>query len=351
MNKTQQELCDIHCLDRMEPLLARPKERRGLDWLETALQTAVSVEFSTIPPYLSALWSIKDQMHPVAASIRNVVQEEMLHMALACNMLTGIGRVPQINDPKMVPRYPGRIPGGVHPELVVSLVGLSDAALDTFIAIEAPSTDDRGAPPPTGRRAEAPERAQGYKTIGAFYDAIRDEFRALEPELSTERQISGPLAFIVMADLGAVEAGIDLIVNQGEGSEASAEVKRTHELAHYYRFREIRARKRFSGYTDGQPVFAGEPIDFPEAWPMAVVPDGGYLQKDVPADVWTMVHGFDRGFTLLLAQLQAVWEHGDQAVFVHAIETMFSLSDKARRLMSVEVGNGRGNYGPCFRRV
>jgi hypothetical protein len=32
-----------------------------------------------------------------------------------------------------------------------------------------------------------------------------------------------------------------------------------------------------------------------------------------------------------------------------AIETMFGLSEEARRLMSIEIGKGLGNYGPCFR--
>jgi hypothetical protein len=344
MNKKQQSLSGMHHLKRIHPLLERPEKQRGLEWLELALQSAVSVEFSTIPPYLSALWSIKDQMHPVAASIRNVVQEEMLHMSLACNMLTAIGCVPRINDPKMVPSYPGSIPGGVHPELVVRLAGLSDESLDTFIAVEAPSW---------GNRPQSPEQGKGYKTISAFYNAIVREFRTIKPELSTERQVTGPLAYMVMADLEAVEAAIDLILDQGEGSEASPrpeEVKHTHELAHYYRFLEIKHRRRFSGFDqDGQPIFEGEPLDLPAAWPMAVVPKGGYLQKDVPADVWTMINGFDETFTQLLDQLQVVWEHGDQAALVRAIETMFGLSEKARRLMSIEIENGLGNYGPCFR--
>jgi hypothetical protein len=336
MSTMEQDFSDTHRLDRIPDLLDRPPERRGLDWLEHALQSAVSVEFSTIPPYLSALWSIKDPLHPVAASIRNVVQEEMLHMALACNMLTGLGRVPRINDPKMVPSYPGRIPGGVHSELVVSLAGLSKTTLDTFIEIESPLTGDG---------AETP----GHKTIGEFYEAIRQAFRTLTPTLSTDRQVSGPLAYIVMADVKAVEKGIDLIVDQGEGSAASPKVKRTHELAHYYRFLEIKCGKRITGIVDGRPVFSTEPIDFPEVWPMAPVPKGGYLKKDVPPDVWEMIHAVDEGFTLLLAQLQTVWEHGDQGALVHAIETMFGLSEQARRLMSIEIGTGRGNYGPCFR--
>ena len=197
MNEKRQSPAEMHRLECVPPLLAHPKEQRDLEWLERALQSAVSVEFSTIPPYLSALWSIKDPMHPVAASLRNVVQEEMLHMALACNMLTALGCVPKINDPKTVPRYPGPIPGGVHPELVVQLAGLSDASLDTFIAIEAPST---------GECPQTPEQGKGYKTIGAFYDAILRTFQTLKPALSTERQVTGPLAYMVMADLDAVEA-------------------------------------------------------------------------------------------------------------------------------------------------
>ena len=176
MNKKKysltESLAGLHHLERIDPLLKRPKSRRNREWLEHALQSAVSVEFSTIPPYLSALWSIKDQMHPVAASIRNVVQEEMLHMALACNMLTALGCVPKINDPMMVPSYPGRIPGGVHPELTVSLSGLSDASLDVFIAIEAPSA---------GRRSKTLENGKDYKTIGAFYQAILGAFQMLNP--------------------------------------------------------------------------------------------------------------------------------------------------------------------------
>ncbi len=345
MNKQKhsltESLAEIHHLERMHLLLKRPKRQRNLEWLEHALQSAVSVEFSTIPPYLSALWSIKDPMHPVAASIRNVVQEEMLHMALACNMLTGLGCVPRINDPKMVPSYPGKIPGGVHPELTVSLSGLSDTSLDAFIAIEAPSE---------GKRLRTPELRKGYKTIGAFYSAILDVFQTLNPELSTERQVAGPLAYMVMADLPAVEAAIALIMDQGEGSEASPEVEHTHEIAHYYRFLEVKHRRRFSGVDKkGQAVFEGEPFEFPAVWPMAVVPKGGYLQEDVPADVWTMINGIDQTFTQLLDRLQVVWEHGDQSALVRAIETMFGLSKQAQALMSIEIGEGLGNYGPCFR--
>ena len=337
-----QSLATLPHIDRIDLLLGHPQEQRDMAWLEASLQSAVSVEFSTIPPYLCALWSIKDETDDVAKSIRNVVQEEMLHMALACNMLTAVGCVPKIRDPHSVPTYPGHVPGAVHPELTVSLSGLSDASLDVFSAIEEPTRGPSAAP--------GPEHDTGYKTIGAFYDAILDAFRTLKPELSTERQVTGPLAYMVMEDLHAVEAAITLIKDQGEGSEASPVVAHTDELAHYHRFLEVRHCKRFSGLdASGQPIFDGPPLPRPETWPMAVVPAGGYTQSAVPADVWKLANRFDQTFTQLVDRLQAVWEHGDQASLVHAVETMFALSEQARALMSIEIAGGPGTYGPSFR--
>jgi hypothetical protein len=328
-----------HHLERIEHLIGQPEH--DMEWLKLALQSAVSVEFSTIPPYLCALWSIKDENDEVAKSIRNVVQEEMLHMSLACNMLTALGCVPQISDPNMVPLYPGPIPGKVHPELTVMLSGLSDNALDLFIAIEAPSQ---------GESPQGSDSQSSYKTIGQFYDAILGAFKEHEPQLATDRQITGPLAYMVMEDLTAVEAAIALIKDQGEGSEASPVVEHTRELAHYYRFREIREGRRLSGVDENkQPIFDGPVLERPEVWPVAVVPKGGYLQKDVPADVWKLVNGVDQTFTQLLNRLQVVWEHGDQGALVHAIDTMFGLSQQARSLMSIKIEGESGNYGPCFR--
>jgi len=332
----------MHNIEQIPSLMRHRPGDRDLAWLEQALQSAVSVEFSTIPPYLCALWSIKDELHPVAKSIRNVVHEEMLHMSLACNMLTAIGRVPQINNPKTLPQYPGKIPGMVRPDLTVTLSGLSDAALDVFIAIEAPSFGEPTDSSETG----------GYKTIGSFYESIRTAFRRLSPKISTERQVTGPLAFMVMENLDHVEKAISFILDQGEGSEASPVVGGTRELAHYYRFLEVKHRQRYGGIDqNGRARFDGEPLKFPAVWPMAVVPKGGYLRPDVPADVWNLIEGCDRAFTEMLVRLQSIWENGGQGSLVRAIESMFALSQASRALMRKEIGQGPGTYGPCFRLI
>lgn len=92
------------------------EDRCTLPWLRNALQSAITLEFATLPPYLTALWSIKEEMHPAAVSIREVVQEEMQHMGIACNMLKAIGGTAQIAG--RVPHYPATgLPGDVMPDL------------------------------------------------------------------------------------------------------------------------------------------------------------------------------------------------------------------------------------------
>jgi hypothetical protein len=155
-----------------------------------------------------------------------------------------------------------------------------------------------------------------------------------------------------MHDMNAIEFAISLIKDQGEGSDTPY-VSRTDELAHYYRFREIRANRRFSREDDaGQPVFDGPELPRPAVWPMGVVPAGGYRQDDpdVSPEVWRLVDEFDRGFTTVARRLQAVWEHGDQGALIHAIEMMFGLSDIARRLMAMPIPSRPDTtFGPCFR--
>ncbi len=150
------------------------------EWLKQALQAAVNLEFATIPPYLCALWSIKDELHPVAKSIREVVQEEMLHMALTCNMLAAIGEEPIICD--SAPVYPGPLPGNVHRGLIVELSGLNDHALEIFLTIERPSKF------PENVEADDEDTSPAERTIGEFYNCILTAFdSALQRSRPTAR--------------------------------------------------------------------------------------------------------------------------------------------------------------------
>jgi hypothetical protein len=326
---------------RFAALLACPSSDRDVDWLRAALQAAVAVEFSTVPPYLCALWSIKDDRHPAAASIRNVVQEEMLHLSLACNMLSAIGGAPQIASAAVAPRYWEHLPAGIHPDLVVKLGGFTSAAVDGFIEIESPDS--------TAGSETATGNDPGRRSIGDFYSAVAECLAVVRPEITIEGQVAGPLAHMTIPTVEVALEAISLIKDQGEGS-SSPLVAHTDELAHYYRFIELKHRRAISHLdAAGAPVFRGTTWDEPETFPVAVVPDGGYQQPDVSADVWAQLARFDRTYTNLLDSLQLAWELGRETSFVRAIETMFELTTLGRSIMQLERPDGSGNYCPCFR--
>ncbi len=63
--------------------------------LRDHLQYAIGLELTTIPAYLCALYTIVPGANTAAYEvIESVVLEEMLHMALAANVLNAIGGAP-----------------------------------------------------------------------------------------------------------------------------------------------------------------------------------------------------------------------------------------------------------------
>ena len=134
-----------------------------VDDLRVALGNAIAVELSTIPPYLTALFSIKPGKNAAAGAIvRSVVIEEMLHLSLACNMLNAVDGRPRL--PAALLRYPSPMPMGIGDEpgneFCVSLAKLSEDSIQTFMTIEEPEhpiefPTRRGAPKPPGTTRSA----------------------------------------------------------------------------------------------------------------------------------------------------------------------------------------------------
>ena len=106
--------------------------------LQEALQTAMRLEFSTLPPYLCAEWSISgNDLDGVAVMIHEIVLQEMFHFALAGNMLSAIGGTFKVADPQFLPSYPTHtLPGDIHQDLTVDLRPLSKEQLQVFMQIE-----------------------------------------------------------------------------------------------------------------------------------------------------------------------------------------------------------------------
>ena len=93
----------------------------GLAYVRQLLQTAIQVEHSTIPLYLSAQYSIVQNFGDSNSNsnsnnewasqlIHSVVVEEMLHMTMAANALNAVGGAPSIDDPDFAPDYPVVMP-------------------------------------------------------------------------------------------------------------------------------------------------------------------------------------------------------------------------------------------------
>lgn len=336
--------------------------------LKELLEYAVVLEFATIPIYLSAMWTIKDNSCEVAKSIRNIFQEEMLHMSMVCNMLVAIGGEPKLYNTTNRLSFPTGLPGNVHPELFLYLEGLNDCSLRNFLEIELPDevatiydyetkevvelTKLCGKDGHDKREKDTKRSHEHNNTIGELYDRIDELFKELDPVMNTERQLSGPLAWFVMADSNSVHKAIDFIKEQGEGSEDVTPASTgMDDLAHFYRFWEVYYEKKIVE-EEGKYYFK-DPYPRPASYDTARIPKGGYQKENVTPEVWHLIHEFDKTYSTLVMLLEDAWAEngGGQASLVKGIDVMFQLEKYAIPLIQTPIPGSREglNYGPCFR--
>ncbi|WP_242002299.1 ferritin-like domain-containing protein [Kribbella steppae] len=193
-----------------------------LESLREHLQWAVELEHATLPPYLCALYSLDPQRNPEAVQVvGSVFSEEMLHLALAANILNAVGGRPHLDKPEMLPPHPRRMPHGDR-SLELSLAPFGPEALEMFLRIERPA--------PPGGAAEG----DNYETIGQFYDAIEHALRSLCSSLGEEAVFCGDPArqvsnahfrlsggrLVVVDSLKSALEALEEIVEQGEGTSA-----------------------------------------------------------------------------------------------------------------------------------
>src|SRR5262245_27302741 len=132
-------MADEYSIPELTQELTRAKGKDVVTTLKRSLSAAIQLEFATIPPYLTAWWSVRDDSDTAAVTIKEIAVEEMLHLGLACNMLVGVGEKPGLHPPGMVPPYPGPLPGKVNPGLTIALRRLTPSQLKVFMDIEYPA--------------------------------------------------------------------------------------------------------------------------------------------------------------------------------------------------------------------
>ncbi|RTQ49696.1 hypothetical protein EJV47_12850 [Hymenobacter gummosus] len=344
---------------------------QALKHLHDELQKAIELEFSTIPPYLTAMYSIKPGTNQAAYDvIRSVVMEEMLHLTLAANVLNAIGGRPALNVAELLPEYPIKLKF-TDRQFPIGLLKFSPEAVDTFLKIEMPARLI-----PSGRLAGRPDRMLlgGFRdvdltgrTIGEFY---ADLILALEDacaqygeeqvfcgdatrQVDTRYYYNGGGEALFINSLKTAKQALGLIVDQGEAggdslSDGDTTFGQAYEVAHYYRFNEIRQR-RYYAPTDkfgDQPSGPEMLVDYEQVYDMRPNP----RQQDLPAgsELAGLMSEFNELYSGFMNVLHEAF-NGRPDALLQAVTLMFSLKYKAIELLKNPIPDGSGQHaGPGF---
>ena len=328
------------------------------DDLIDSIKQAIRLEFSTIPPYLTAMLSIKPGSNrEIWTTIHDVVIDEMLHMTIAYNILNAIGyNGPKfLASPDFLPEYPGPLPMSIGDGLIVGLEPFStDLVRKVFMEIEEPES-------PIvipHARADADEDS----TIGEFYQQLSDTLIRLGDGIfngDPARQVIpeswfGERAFAICNVSDAVRA-IELIVEEGEGTPDSP-LDPDGEFAHYYRFEEIWRLKRIKkdpGVPEGYS-FSGPDIPFDPAAVWNITPNQKLSDIDRDTLAGRRASQFAFVFTKLMHALDKSFS-GEPEYFDVAMGLMFELKLAGQLLVTLSaVKNGAPtglNAGPTFQLI
>ncbi|MCC8242894.1 ferritin-like domain-containing protein [Saccharothrix luteola] len=331
-----------------------------IEELRTHLQWAIELEHATLPPYLCALYSLDPERNAEAAEVVGTVfAEEMLHLLLAANLLNAVGGDPVLDAPQLLPPYPHPLPHG-DGSVLVGLAPFGPEALEVFLRIEQPA------------RVDAPAQADGYATIGQFYAAIEDGLRALCASLGEEAVFSGDLdrqvadfhlhrgggKAIGVMDLASALEALGEIVEQGEGA-ARTEIwdgdrdvfhPDREEVAHYYRFVELKEGRRFQAGDTPQSGPTGEALDVDLGGVAPMRPNPRTADHAPGSPVRLAQEEFNDTYCELLSVLEEAFT-GNPARLGASVGTMYALREQARALMRMPSGDGRTTAGPTFEYV
>lgn len=327
-----------------------PKPPATIEDLRRYLQAALEVEHLTIPVYMTGMYTIKPGTNRQAHdTIRSVVLEEMLHLTLAANLLNAVGGTPDVAHPEFVAGYPARLPFSDPSLPRIPLQHFSPEALETFMLIERPRSFVPTKPGQTG-----------WTSIGQFYDLIRQalikleqqqqrdhqEGRAAGPTIFTgppERQV-GPEDFynsggevFAVTDLKSALLAVEVISDQGEGvadtiwDSDDTIFGEERQVAHYFRFKEIRAGRRYGRHDLPRTEPSGPLIDV--TWDDAYAIDGDTKVRHYPqgSQVRAQAEFFNQRYAYLLTLLELAFT-GSPLAMRYAVPVMLELRDLSERL-------------------
>ncbi|OQD57676.1 hypothetical protein BM536_000810 [Streptomyces phaeoluteigriseus] len=362
-----------------------------IEELHEYLYKGLQLEHATLPPYLTALYSL----HPGKNSdawhvIRVVAVEEMLHLTLVANVMNAVGGMPDLTKPGFVPNYPTRLPCGPD-YFEVHLRPFSHEALDTFLKIEKPaqasSEEDRvvpmdwaalgltsnGSAPSPEKLAELEESgtilglvpgepAQRFSSIGEFYEEIMRGINHLEDQarkagttiftgdptrqVTPEYFYSGGGDVIKVTGRDTAIAALNLVAEQGEGLHGGI-FDSQDEIAHYYRFQQLEKGRYYQkGDKPGEPSGPDLNVDWNAAYP--VKPDIKMADLAEDPEILAAAKEFNQSYATFLTSINLAY-NGQPDLLLKAVWEMFRIRDSMNRLIRNPLtGHPGANAGPTF---
>jgi len=336
----------------------RKRRLETVEHVRASLLGGIRLELATLPPYLTALYSIMPGTNVEAAkTLRSVAIEEMLHFCIACNLLNAVGGHPTINERGFTLDYPSELPMGIGDQPGRPFrVGLRRCSLrlirGTFMVIESPED-------PLLYLSKTPEKPKrgghSYHTIGQFYLALEKRILELGNPIFTgdpSLQVTGWFPsgeLFPVTDVDSASRAIRVIIEQGEGTRKTP-IDPEGECAHYYRFAEIVHSQRLvvdpslpNGYA-----YKGAPIPFDSAGVYPMVNNPGKVRLPRHSLVERYANQFDESYTALLNALHAT-VNGAPKQLDTAIGLMYTLRLQAQQLMATPIPGRRTNAGPRWK--
>lgn len=290
-----------------------PGDRQAL---QNAAQLALQVEFSTIPVYLTGMYSITDNSSDAYQTLRSVVMEEMFHLNQMANIVVALGALPRFTG-DAAPVYPGYLPHAN--ENSTPQIGLYRASADVFqnvyAAIETP------APP------GAPPQGEQYDSIGQLYQALSDAILAFpgnpfdSPDPQGRQRTDIYLGkfggkVLRVTDKPTAQAGIEQIVHQGEGSlPPGGQPLDPLQPFGTYNYYGIRTDGTY-GPIVGTPLelshfikfrrIALEPTAFPNTLPIQSNPDLSQFTNDAALE---LANAFNQAYSAMLRAFELSFQN------------------------------------------
>ena len=357
-------------------LLAQNESIQNIDDLHFYLQQALKVEHATIPPYITALYSIKPGTNIEASHIiRSVAVEEMLHLTLVANVLNAVGGEVKstLTDADFIPDYPSLIPTG-ETDFLVGLEKFSESTVKTFLKIERSKEVDKDLPlvgprsKPSWIRIRGREPEYSFYSIGEFYAEIIRGLYALSREMGEklfcgdpQRQITpeyyydGAGDIIPVTDLSSAIRALTVIQEQGEGSRVDTIYDAEREICHYYRFDQVIkgqyyvVRKDDPAQSDKPDHPTGESftVEWDEVYP--IQPNAKLSDYPEGSELHTAAKEFQSAYSQFLASLGDAFE-GRPEMLLPAVGGMFRLKYLAEQLIKNPIPGKDGvNAAPIYR--